>query len=161
MAVLTPTSRVSLDCTSSVTQLHVNLERGLAMEGEAPSTRGGTKYRRSRSFSGFFGGYPGISKGPRGGLGEEKDKYGGDYDDTEVKDSLSCAPEAPGTPSIALSNQPLVYQAERSLLSIMEKMNQFMGHLTQKVSPRDTFKVPYFKTPSMKVPYSLSSTQSH
>ncbi|MBW0495351.1 hypothetical protein O181_035066 [Austropuccinia psidii MF-1] len=52
--VLTPTARAPLDCTSSVHQLSANLDRGLPMEGAAPSRRGGVKSRRSRSFSGLY-----------------------------------------------------------------------------------------------------------
>ncbi|MBW0462358.1 hypothetical protein O181_002073 [Austropuccinia psidii MF-1] len=68
-AVLTPTARAPLYCTPSVTQLSSNLDRGPLMEGEAPSRRGGMKSRRSRSFSGFLGGYPGNPQGPRRRLG--------------------------------------------------------------------------------------------
>ncbi|MBW0572894.1 hypothetical protein O181_112609 [Austropuccinia psidii MF-1] len=50
-AVLTPTARAPLECATSVHQLSANLDRGPPMEGAAPSRRGGTKYRRSRSFS--------------------------------------------------------------------------------------------------------------
>ncbi|MBW0582434.1 hypothetical protein O181_122149 [Austropuccinia psidii MF-1] len=36
-----------------------------------------------------------------------------------------------------------------------------MGQLTQAVAPRDTSKVPAFKTPSMKAPYSFDGTKAH
>ncbi|MBW0583508.1 hypothetical protein O181_123223 [Austropuccinia psidii MF-1] len=51
-AVLTPSARAPPDCTPSVHQLSVNLDRGPPMEGAAPYRRGGVKSRRSRSFSG-------------------------------------------------------------------------------------------------------------
>ncbi|MBW0510608.1 hypothetical protein O181_050323 [Austropuccinia psidii MF-1] len=59
-AVLTPTERVPLEHTPSVHQLSANLDRGPPMEGAAPSRRWGMKSRRSRSFSGLLGGYPGA-----------------------------------------------------------------------------------------------------
>ncbi|MBW0589645.1 hypothetical protein O181_129360 [Austropuccinia psidii MF-1] len=75
-AVLTPTARAPLDRTPSVHQLRSNLDRGPPMEGAAPSRRGGVKSRRSRSFSGLLGGYPGVSQGPRSRLGEAEDEEG-------------------------------------------------------------------------------------
>ncbi|MBW0571668.1 hypothetical protein O181_111383 [Austropuccinia psidii MF-1] len=44
---------------------------------------------------------------------------------------------------------------------MMEQMTQFMGQLTQAVTPRDKPKAPAFKTPSMKEPDSFDSTQAH
>ncbi|MBW0477049.1 hypothetical protein O181_016764 [Austropuccinia psidii MF-1] len=76
-AVLTPTARIPLDCTPSVHQLSANLDRGPLMEGEEASRRGGMKSRRSRSFSGLLGGYPGMSEGARARLGEVEDEEGG------------------------------------------------------------------------------------
>ncbi|MBW0549423.1 hypothetical protein O181_089138 [Austropuccinia psidii MF-1] len=72
-AVLTPTARVPLDRIPSVHQLSANLERGPPMEGAEPSRRAGMKSRRSRSFSGLLGGYPGMSEGARARLGEVED----------------------------------------------------------------------------------------
>ncbi|MBW0485832.1 hypothetical protein O181_025547, partial [Austropuccinia psidii MF-1] len=40
-AILTPTARAPLYCTSLVHQLSGNLDRGPCMEGAAPSKRGG------------------------------------------------------------------------------------------------------------------------
>ncbi|MBW0482686.1 hypothetical protein O181_022401 [Austropuccinia psidii MF-1] len=75
-AVLTPTARVPLNRTPSVHQLSENLDRVPPMEGAAPSRRGGMNSRRSRSFSGLFGGYPGMSEGARGRLGEAEHEEG-------------------------------------------------------------------------------------
>ncbi|MBW0555577.1 hypothetical protein O181_095292 [Austropuccinia psidii MF-1] len=75
-AFLTPTERVPLDQTPSVHQLSANLDRGPPMEGAAPSRRGGMKSKRSRSFSGLLGGYPGMSEGARARLGEVEDEEG-------------------------------------------------------------------------------------
>ncbi|MBW0560524.1 hypothetical protein O181_100239 [Austropuccinia psidii MF-1] len=73
LAVLTPTSRVPLDCTPSVHQLSENLDRGPPMEGEAPLRRGAR-------------------------LGEVEDEEGEesveeeDSGETEVADALTNAP---------------------------------------------------------------------
>ncbi|MBW0573356.1 hypothetical protein O181_113071 [Austropuccinia psidii MF-1] len=166
-AILTPTARVPLDCTPSVNQLSENLDRGPPMEGAAPSRRGGMKSRRSRSFSGLLGGYPGMSEGARARLGEVEDEEGEESveeensGETEVADALANAPEVPQGSNLGLSNQPLVSQTGPSLLKMMEKMSQFMGQLTQALTPRDNSKAPAFKTPSMKAPGSFDGTQAH
>ncbi|MBW0583498.1 hypothetical protein O181_123213 [Austropuccinia psidii MF-1] len=145
-AVLTPTARVPLDCTPSVHQLSANLDRGPPMEGAAPSRRGGMKSRRSRSFSGLLGGYPGISE---------------DSGETEVADALANAPEVPQDSNLAPTNHPLVSQSGPSLLKIMEQMATIMGQLSQEAAPRDNSKAPAFKTPSMKAPDSFDVSQAH
>ncbi|MBW0497109.1 hypothetical protein O181_036824 [Austropuccinia psidii MF-1] len=140
-AVLTPTARVPLDRTPSVHQLSANLDRGPPMEGAAPSRRGGMKSRRSRSFSGLLGGYPGMSEGARARLGEVEDEEGEesveeeDSGETEVADALENAPEVPQGSNIAFSSQPLVSQAEPSLLKMMEQMTQFRGNSLKKLLP--------------------------
>ncbi|MBW0577816.1 hypothetical protein O181_117531 [Austropuccinia psidii MF-1] len=112
------------------------------MEGEAPSRRGGVKSRRSRSFSGLLGGYPGMSEGARGRLGEAEDEEGEESveeeesEETGVANALEGVPEASGAANLAHSNQPLVSQAEPNFLKMMEQMTQFMGQLTQAVVPR-------------------------
>ncbi|MBW0505698.1 hypothetical protein O181_045413 [Austropuccinia psidii MF-1] len=160
-AFLTPTARVPLDHTPSVHQLSANLDRGPPMEGAAPSRRGEIKSRRSRSFSGLLGGYPGMSEGARARLGEAEDEEGEESEETEVATALGGAPEASEAANIAHSNQPLVSQAEPNFLNIMEQMTQFMGKLTQAVAPRDNFKTPALKTPSMKAPDSFDGMQAH
>ncbi|MBW0499489.1 hypothetical protein O181_039204, partial [Austropuccinia psidii MF-1] len=98
-AVITPTARVPLDLTPSVHQLSENLDRGPPMEGAAPTRRGGMKSRRSRSFSGLLGGYPGMSEGARARLGEVEDEEGEesveeeDSGEIEVSDALAHDPE--------------------------------------------------------------------
>ncbi|MBW0498555.1 hypothetical protein O181_038270 [Austropuccinia psidii MF-1] len=93
-AVLNPAERVPLDSTSSVHQLSANLDGGPPMEGAAPSRRGGMKSRRSRSFSGLLGVYPGMCEGARATLGEVEDEEGEesveeeDSGETEVADDL-------------------------------------------------------------------------
>ncbi|MBW0512315.1 hypothetical protein O181_052030 [Austropuccinia psidii MF-1] len=57
--------------------------------------------RRSRSFSGLLGGYPGISEGARARLGEFEDEEGEesveeeDSGETEVSDALANASDMP------------------------------------------------------------------
>ncbi|MBW0591261.1 hypothetical protein O181_130976 [Austropuccinia psidii MF-1] len=160
-AVHTPTARAPLDRTPSVHQLSANLDRGPPMEGAAPSRRGGMISRRSRSFSGLLGGYPGMSEGARAILGEVKDKEGEDSRETEVEDSLENAQEVPQGSNLALSIQPLFSQTDSSLLKMMEQMTQFMGKLSQAFAPRDNSKARAFKTPSMKAPDSFDGTQAH
>ncbi|MBW0541435.1 hypothetical protein O181_081150 [Austropuccinia psidii MF-1] len=158
--VLTPTARAPLERTPSVHQLSANLDRGPPMEGAEPS-------RRSRSFSGLFGGYPGMSEGARVRLGEVEYEEGEetveeeDSGQTKVADALANVPEVPQGSNLALSSQPLVYETEPSLLKMMEQMTQFMGQLTQAVTPRDNSKAPAFKTPSMKSPDSFDGTHAH
>ncbi|MBW0466355.1 hypothetical protein O181_006070 [Austropuccinia psidii MF-1] len=134
------------------------------MERESPSRRGGVNSRRSRSFSGLLGGYHSISQGPRGRLGEAGDEEGEDSveeeesEETEVAAAFASSPQASEAPNRALSNQPLVSQAEPNFLKMMNQMTQFMGQLTQAASPRDNPRAPALKTPSMKAPYPLDGT---
>ncbi|MBW0565495.1 hypothetical protein O181_105210 [Austropuccinia psidii MF-1] len=113
-SVITPTARVPLDRTPSVHQLCANLDRGPPMEGEATSRRGGMKSRRSTSFSGLLGGYPGISEGARARLGEAGDEEGEgsveeeESEETKVETSLAGGPEASEAANLAHPNQPLV-----------------------------------------------------
>ncbi|MBW0507290.1 hypothetical protein O181_047005 [Austropuccinia psidii MF-1] len=165
-AVLTPTERVPLDHTPSVHQLSANLDRGPPMEVAAPSRGGGIKSRRSRSFSGLLGDYPGMSEGARARLGEVEDEEGEesvkeeDSGETEVEDALANAPELPQGSNLAPTNQPLFSQSYPSLLKIMEQMASIMGQLSQAAAPRDNDKAPAFKTPSMEAPDSFDGTQA-
>ncbi|MBW0472884.1 hypothetical protein O181_012599 [Austropuccinia psidii MF-1] len=91
------------------------------MKGETPSRRGVMKRR----------------------LGESEDEEVEEFveqeasEDTEVEAALEGTPEASEVPNLALSNQPLFSQAVSNILKMMEKMNQFMGQLTQAIAPRD------------------------
>ncbi|MBW0485694.1 hypothetical protein O181_025409 [Austropuccinia psidii MF-1] len=75
--------------------------------------------------------------------------------------ALEGASEASEAPNLSHSNQPLISQVEPNFLKMMEKMTQFMGQLTQAVTPRDNSKAPAFNTPSMKAPHSFDGTQAH
>ncbi|MBW0578229.1 hypothetical protein O181_117944 [Austropuccinia psidii MF-1] len=137
------------------------------MEAEEPFIRGSMKSRRLTSFSGLLGGYPGIFQGPRNRLGEAEDKEEKEsveeegYDEDRVAPSLEDDFESPEAPHLSLCNQPHISQTETGLLRMMEKMIQFMVHLTQEVSPRDIPKVTASKTPSMKAPDSFDGTKAH
>ncbi|MBW0537249.1 hypothetical protein O181_076964 [Austropuccinia psidii MF-1] len=137
------------------------------MEGEAPSRRGGETSRRTRSFSGLLGGYPGMSEGARAILGgfeyEEGEESVGEEDsgETKVEDYLENAPEVPQHSNLAPTNQPLVSQSDPGLLKIMEQMATIMGKLSQEAAPRDSSKAPAFKTPSIKAPDPFDGTQAH
>ncbi|MBW0466514.1 hypothetical protein O181_006229 [Austropuccinia psidii MF-1] len=147
-AVCTPTERVPLDRTPSFHQMSENLDREPPMEGKAPLRRGGMKSRIAR-------------------LGEAGDEEGEesveeeDFWETEMEDDMENAPEVPKSSNLALYSQPLVSQNEPSLLKMMEQMTEFMGKLTQAVTPRHNSTAPAFKTPSMKAPDSFDVAQAH
>ncbi|MBW0538370.1 hypothetical protein O181_078085 [Austropuccinia psidii MF-1] len=113
-AVLTPTPRAPLDGTTA--------------EGGGP--------RRSSSFSGVVGGFPGTSRTIVRGPGE---------DGTEG-------------PTLAQSNQPVSHQSEPSLFAIMQQMTQIMANI-QAASSSEESRPPAFKTPSMKAPECFDGTQ--
>ncbi|MBW0513195.1 hypothetical protein O181_052910 [Austropuccinia psidii MF-1] len=164
--VLTPTARAPLDHKPSFHQLSENLDRGPRMEGEALLRRGGMKSRIFRSFYGLLGGYHGISKGPRRILGGAEDEEGEESVEEEESEQIKVAPSLEGSPeasealNLVLSNQSLVSQPEPSFLK-MEQITQFMGQLTQAVSPRDNYRAPAFKTPSMMAPNAFDGIQAH
>ncbi|MBW0540856.1 hypothetical protein O181_080571 [Austropuccinia psidii MF-1] len=113
-AVLTPTARVPLDRTPSVHQLSPNLDRGPPMEEAAPSRRGGIRSRRSRSFSGLLGGYPGISEGARARLGEVEAEEGEEpvEEEDSGEDEVEDAPDVPHGSNLTPTKQPLVSQSD-------------------------------------------------
>ncbi|MBW0594015.1 hypothetical protein O181_133730 [Austropuccinia psidii MF-1] len=70
-AVLTPTPRAPLEGIPEVPQLRAQLDRGTHMEGEAPSRKEGRVPRRSNSFSGVVGVFPGLLRPTFKGPGED------------------------------------------------------------------------------------------
>ncbi|MBW0532230.1 hypothetical protein O181_071945 [Austropuccinia psidii MF-1] len=106
------------------------------MEAEEPFIRGSMKSRRLTSFSGLLGGYPGIFQGPRNRLEEAEDKEEREsveeegYDEDGVAHSLEDDFESHEAPNISLCNQTHISQTETGLLGMMEKMTQFIIHLT-------------------------------
>ncbi|MBW0477892.1 hypothetical protein O181_017607 [Austropuccinia psidii MF-1] len=129
-AVPTLTARVPLDCTPSVYQMSIDLDRGPPMEGAGPSRRGGMKSRRSRSFSGRLGGHPGMSEGAKARLGEVEDEEG--EESVEEEDSLANAPEVSQGSNLAPTNQTTVSKCDPSLLKLMQKMATIMVQFSQE-----------------------------
>ncbi|MBW0465008.1 hypothetical protein O181_004723 [Austropuccinia psidii MF-1] len=93
--------------------------------------------------------------------GEAEDEEGEESEENEVAAALEGAPKASEASNLDPSNQPLFSQAEQNFLKMMEQMTQFMGHLTQAVSPRDTSRAPAFKAPSMKAPDSFDGIKAY
>ncbi|MBW0577022.1 hypothetical protein O181_116737, partial [Austropuccinia psidii MF-1] len=106
---------------------------GPIKEGAAPSRKEGRVPRRSNSFSGVVGGFPGMSR------------------------TTFRGPGARG-PNLAQSAHPVSHQTEPSLLAIMQQMTQIMANLQASASS-DVSRPPAFKTPSMKAPECSDLTQ--
>ncbi|MBW0530140.1 hypothetical protein O181_069855 [Austropuccinia psidii MF-1] len=70
-AFLTLTPRAPLDGTPAVPQLRAQLDRGPHMKGAAPSRKEHRGPRRSNSFSGVVGRFPGFSRTTFKGPGED------------------------------------------------------------------------------------------
>ncbi|MBW0506372.1 hypothetical protein O181_046087 [Austropuccinia psidii MF-1] len=133
------------------------------MEGAEPSRKEGRVPKRSISFSGVVGGFPGLSwttlKGPDED-GEEEENYveEEDSDGTEGVPAPMGASQCIGGPTLAQSDQPVSHQYETSLLAIMQQMTQIMANL-QEASVSESSRPPAFKTPSMKAPEFFDGTQ--
>ncbi|MBW0585471.1 hypothetical protein O181_125186 [Austropuccinia psidii MF-1] len=158
-AVLTPTPRAPLDGTPAVSQLRAKLDRGPILEGAAPSRKEGRVPRRSSSFSGVVGGFPGTSrtifKGP-GEDGEEEEENSVEEEGSDGTEGVPAPVEASqgtGGPTLAQSNQ-----SEPSLLAIMQQMTQIMANL-KEASSSEASRPPAFKTPSMNAPECFYGTQ--
>ncbi|MBW0554516.1 hypothetical protein O181_094231 [Austropuccinia psidii MF-1] len=163
-AVLTPTPRAPLDGTPEVSQLRAHLDRGRNLEGAAPSRKEERVPRRSSSFSGVVGGFPGTSrtifKGP-GEDGEEEEENCVEEEESDCTEGVPAPVEASqgtGGPTVAQSNQPVSHQSEPSLLAIMQQMTQIMVNL-QEASSSEASRPQAFKTPSMKAPECFDETQ--
>ncbi|MBW0589296.1 hypothetical protein O181_129011 [Austropuccinia psidii MF-1] len=157
-AVLTPTPRAPLDGTPAVPQLRAKLDRGPTLEGAAPSRKEGRVPRRSSSFSGVVGGFPGTSRTIFKGPGEDGEEEEEESDGTEGVPAPVEASQGTGAPTLAQSNQPVSHQSEPSLLAIMQQMTQIMANL-QAASSSAASRTPTFKTPSMKAPECFDGTQ--
>ncbi|MBW0489511.1 hypothetical protein O181_029226 [Austropuccinia psidii MF-1] len=126
-AVLTPTPRAPLDGTPAVTQLRPQLDTGPRLEGAASSRKEGRGPRRSSSFSGVVGGFPGLSrtnfKGPgEDGEEEEENSVEEEESDGTVGDTAPVgAPQGTGGPTLG--------RYEQSLLAILQQMTQVMANL--------------------------------
>ncbi|MBW0482956.1 hypothetical protein O181_022671 [Austropuccinia psidii MF-1] len=109
-AVLTPTTSAPLDGTPEVPQLRAHLDRGPNVEGAAPSRKEGRVPRRSSSFSGLVGRFPGLSrttlKGP-GEDGEEEEESSVEEEGSDGTEGFPApvgASQGTGGPTLAQSN---------------------------------------------------------
>ncbi|MBW0528340.1 hypothetical protein O181_068055 [Austropuccinia psidii MF-1] len=124
----------------------------------------GRKPRRSSSFSGVVGGFPGLQRTTFKGPGEDGEEEEENSVEEEASDGAEGVPahvgESQGTggPTLAQFNRPVSHQSEPSLLAIMKKMTQIMANL-QETSSSEASRPPAFKTPSMKAPKCFDGTQ--
>ncbi|MBW0497052.1 hypothetical protein O181_036767 [Austropuccinia psidii MF-1] len=163
-AVLTPTPRAPLDGTPAVPPLKAQLDREPIKEGEASSRKEGRVPRRSNSFSGVVGSFPGMSRttfrGP-GEAGEEEEKNSVEEEEsagTEGAPAPVGASEGTRGPTLPQYDQLVSHQTEPSLLAIMQQMTQIMANL-QAAASSEASRPPAFKTPSMKAPECFDGTQ--
>ncbi|MBW0484392.1 hypothetical protein O181_024107 [Austropuccinia psidii MF-1] len=151
-AVLTPNPRAPLDGTPAVPQLRAELDRGPIMEGAPPSRKEGRGPRRSSSFSGIVGVFPGLSRTSLNVPGEYDEEEGENSVEEEASEGTEeapapvGAPQSTGRPTLAQSDQPVSHQSEPSLLAIMQQMTQLMANL-QAASSSESSRPPTFKTP--------------
>ncbi|MBW0477257.1 hypothetical protein O181_016972 [Austropuccinia psidii MF-1] len=138
-AVLTPTPRAPLDGTPAVPPLKAQSRK----EGRVP--------RRSNSFSGVVGSFPGMSRTTFRGPGE-------DGEEEESATAPVGAFEGTRGPTLAQCDQPVSHQTEPSLFAIMWKITQIMANL-QDAASSEVSRPPAFKTPSMKAPECFDGTQ--
>ncbi|MBW0577074.1 hypothetical protein O181_116789 [Austropuccinia psidii MF-1] len=163
-AVLTPNPRAPHDGTPAVPQLRAQLDRGPIIEGAAPSRKEGRWPRRSSSFSGVVGRFPGLSRTSLKAPGEDDEEENENSVEEEGSDGTEAAPapvgasQGTGRPTLAQSYQPVPHQSEPSFLAIMQQMTQIMANL-QAASSSESLKPPAFKTPSMKAPECFDGTQ--
>ncbi|MBW0485946.1 hypothetical protein O181_025661 [Austropuccinia psidii MF-1] len=101
-AVLTPTPRAPLESTPAFPQLRAQLDREPNMEGDKPSRKEGRGPRRSNSFSGVAGGFPGLSRTSFKGPGEDDEEE--EYDGTEGVTAPVGASKGTGGPTTVQSN---------------------------------------------------------
>ncbi|MBW0492424.1 hypothetical protein O181_032139 [Austropuccinia psidii MF-1] len=124
-AVLTSTPRDPLDHTSAVPQLRAQLDRGPNVKGAAPSRKEGRGPRRSNSFSGVVGSFPGLSRSTFKGPGEDdevEEENSVEEEESEGTEGVSApvgASQGTGGPTLDQSNQTVSHQSEQSLLAIM------------------------------------------
>ncbi|MBW0542568.1 hypothetical protein O181_082283 [Austropuccinia psidii MF-1] len=163
-AVLTPTPRAPLDGTPEVPQLRAQLDKGLHIEGEAPSWKGGRGPRRSNCFSGVVAGFPGLSRNTFTGPGEDDEEEEENSVKEEEPDGTEDVPppvgasQGTGGPTLAQSNHPVSHESEPSSLAIAQKMTHIMERF-HAASSSEPSRPPAFKTPSMNAPECFDGTQ--
>ncbi|MBW0481930.1 hypothetical protein O181_021645 [Austropuccinia psidii MF-1] len=154
---LNPASRAPLEGTPEVPKLRAQLDGGHNLEVEAPFRKEGRGPRKSSSFSGVVGGFPGLSrttfKGPveDGEEEEENSLQEEGPDGTEGVPAWVGEFQGTGVPTIAQSHEPVSNQYDPSLLAIMQKMTEMMANI-QEASSSKASRRRAFKTPSMKAP---------
>ncbi|MBW0572791.1 hypothetical protein O181_112506 [Austropuccinia psidii MF-1] len=110
------------------------------MEGEAPSRKEGRGPRRSSSFSGVVGGFPGLSRTSLKVPGEDDEEEEENSVEEEESEGTEAAPapvgasQGTGRPTLSQSDQPVSHQSEPSLLAIMQQMTQTMANLQEASS---------------------------
>ncbi|MBW0569084.1 hypothetical protein O181_108799 [Austropuccinia psidii MF-1] len=111
-----------------------------AQATEDPIWKEGRGPRRSSSFSGVFGSYPGLSrttfKAP-GEDGEEEEENSVEEEESDGTEGvLAPVGESQGTggPTLAQFNQPFSQHSEPSSLAIMHRMTQIMSNIQEDSS---------------------------
>ncbi|MBW0526970.1 hypothetical protein O181_066685 [Austropuccinia psidii MF-1] len=128
-------SKVPLASTPEVPQLWAQVDRGPHLEGAEPSIQEGRGPRRSRSFSGVFGGFSGLSKTTFKGPGEDGEEEEENYVEVEVSDGTEGVPAPVGTSqstgglTIAQCNKPDYHASRPSSLAIMQQITQIMANI--------------------------------
>ncbi|MBW0505656.1 hypothetical protein O181_045371 [Austropuccinia psidii MF-1] len=133
-----------------------SIYRGPNVEGEPLFRKEGRGPRRSSSFSGVVGSFPGLSrttfKGPgEDGEEEENSVEEEESDDTEGFPASVGTSQGTGGPTLAQYNQPVPHQSEPSLFCIIKQMTQIIANL-QAASSSEALRPPAFNNPSMKAP---------
>ncbi|MBW0571464.1 hypothetical protein O181_111179 [Austropuccinia psidii MF-1] len=95
-AVLTPTPRAPLDCTPAIPQLRAHLDRVPNLEVPASSRKEGRVPRRSSSFSGVVGRFPGLPRTALTGPGDDVEEEEGHSVEEEDSDGTEGFPAPVG-----------------------------------------------------------------
>ncbi|MBW0479534.1 hypothetical protein O181_019249 [Austropuccinia psidii MF-1] len=149
------TNRAKCLLQMSVPELRADLDGGPNLEGAAPSRKEGRGVRRSNSFAGVVGVFPGTSRTTFKAPGEDDEEEEDNSVEEEVSDGTEGVPAPMGTsqgtggPTPAQSNQPMSHKPEPSLLEIMHQMTQIMANF-KAVSSFEYSRPPTFNTPSMR-----------
>ncbi|MBW0480284.1 hypothetical protein O181_019999, partial [Austropuccinia psidii MF-1] len=151
-AVLTAAPRVPLDGTPEVPQLRTPFGRSSTIQ------EGRKRAKKTNSFSGVVGGFPGLSRTTFKGPGEYGEDEEEDFNGTEGVPAPVGESQGTGRTTIAQSNQPFSHHSEPSLLAIMQQITHIMANL-QVASSSEESRQPAFKTPYMKAPKCFDGTQ--
>ncbi|MBW0517403.1 hypothetical protein O181_057118 [Austropuccinia psidii MF-1] len=95
----------------------------------------GRVQRRSSSFSGVVGRFPGCSRTTLKGPGEDGEEEEENSVEEEESDGTKGVPapvgasQGTGGPTLAQSNHPVSHHSELSFLAILQQMTQIMANL--------------------------------